>query len=146
MKGGTPNTSLNRKNKNRINTSTTHQTTDTLENLPDTITYIEFTDIMTHLPNTWHCKTKHGTILTKKILELCVWGSYKDDQSISKFQAALLLHSPPIPRVTQYDAALSHSIANHQRVWTRNIKNTLTQTSLSHPLQHPITTFQIYHN
>jgi hypothetical protein len=108
----------------------------------DTSTNIEFVGIISHLPDTWHCKTT----LTKNILERCAWGSYKDDQSISQFQAALLLHSPPIPQVTQYDTTLSHSIANHQRVWTRNIKNTLTQTSISHPLQHPITIFQIYHN
>jgi hypothetical protein len=105
----------------------------------DTTTNIEFADIITHLPDTWHSKTKQGTTFTKKLLERCVWGSYKDDQSISQFRATLLLHSPPVLQVMQYDTVLSHSIANHHRVWTRNIKNILTKTSISHSLQNPIT-------
>ena len=79
MGGGTPNTLLKRQTKNQINTTTPHQTTDTLTKLLDTSTNTEFADINTHLPDTWHSKTKHGITLTKKILERCVWGSYKDD-------------------------------------------------------------------
>jgi hypothetical protein len=144
--GGIPHTPLSRKIRNKTNTPTIHPTANTLTNLLDTNTDIKFADTISQLPDTWHCKTKHDTTLTKKILERCAWGSYKDDQSISQFQAALLRHNPSLPQATQYDTALSHSIANHQRVWNRNMKNTLTQTSISHPLQPPITIFQIYYN
>ena len=97
MGGGIPHTRLSCKIRNKTNTPTTHLTAHTLTNLMDTSTDREFADTISQLADTWHCKTKHGTTLTKKILERYAWGSYKDDQSISQFQAALLLHSPPLP-------------------------------------------------
>jgi hypothetical protein len=54
---------------------------------------------------------------------------------------ALLLHMPKIHPITLYDTALSHSITQRHRVWTRGIENNITQTFLSHPLQNPITVF-----
>ncbi len=60
-------------------------TADTLTKLLDTSTYTEFANIITHLSDTWHNKTKHGITLTKKLLERCVWGSYKDDRSVTQF-------------------------------------------------------------
>jgi len=58
----------------------------------------------------------------------------------------LFLHTPTIQPVTQYDTALSHSITQRHRVWTKGIKNTITHTSLSHPHQNPINIFEIYHH
>ena len=83
--GGIPHTQLSRKIRNKTNTPTTHLTAYTLTNLLDTSTDIEFEDTISQLLDTWHCKTKHGTTLTEKILERCALRSYKDDQSISQF-------------------------------------------------------------
>jgi len=53
---------------------------------------------------------------------------------------------PTIHPDTQFDTALSRSITQRHPTWTKGIKNTITQNFLSHPLQNPITVFQIYHN
>ena len=97
LRGGIPHTTLSRKIRNKTNTPTTHLTADTLTNLMNTSTDREFANTISQLLDTWHCKSKHGTTLIKKILERCAWGSYKDDQSISQFQTALFLLSPPLP-------------------------------------------------
>jgi hypothetical protein len=124
--GGTPTTSRKRKTRHQEHTTTPHQTVDTLAKLLNTCTDTEFAVIINQLPDTWHSKTTHGITLSKRLLTRCVWGSYKDDQSVSQFQTALLHHKHSIHQITQYDNALSHSITQHHRVWTRSIKDTVT--------------------
>jgi hypothetical protein len=99
--GGTPNMSRKRKAKTNIDTTIPHLTAATLTKLLDTCTDTKFAEPINRLPDTWHSKTIQGTTLTKKLFTRCILGSYKDDQSVSQFQIALLLHTPTIHSVTQ---------------------------------------------
>ena len=72
------------------------------------------------------------------------WGSYRDDESIHKFQRAIKRTKPPLHLATEYDAQLANAMVADKDVWTRNIHNPVHNTTPQHPLRNPIT-IQILH-
>ena len=73
------------------------------------------------------------------------WDSYRDDESIHKFQLAIMQARPQPHPLTRYDTQLTNAVAADADAWSRNKHNTVQNTNLEHPLQNPITILQIIH-
>ena len=46
------------------------------------------------------------------------WGSYRDDESIHKFQSAIRQIKPPVHLATQYDTQLANAVVADRDVWS----------------------------
>ena len=121
-------------------------TASDLETYLDTTTDAAFADIVDSLPSDWTTVTPIGKTISKRRLRTCIWGRYKDDESVLAFLKDILLAYPPEPTCpTIFDTLNVNSIAdNRNTIWHRSVHSVTHPNGLPHPLASDLTIFQIH--
>ena len=68
-----------------------------LERSLDTNTDAEFAALAQSLPDDWTSVTPIGKTIRKQRLLTCIWGEFKDDESVLSFLKDILFAFPPEP-------------------------------------------------
>ena len=117
-----------------------------LEQSLDTNTDAEFAALAQSLPNDWTSVTPIGKTIRKQRLLSCIWGEFKDDESVLSFLKDILLAFPPesgCPAI--FDTPNVESIAdNRNTIWHRGVHSITHPNGLPHPLASQLTIFQIH--
>ena len=91
--------------------------------------------------------TPIGKTIRKQRLLTCIWGEYKDDESVLSFLKDILLAFPPEPGCPAiFDTMNVESIAdNRNTIWHRGVHSITHPNGLPHPLASQLTIiFQIH--
>ena len=117
-----------------------------LERSLDTNTDAEFAALAQSLPDDWTSVTPIGKTIRKQRLLTCIWGEYKDDESVLSFLKDILLAFPPelgCPAI--FDTMNVESIAdNRNTIWHSGVHSITHPNGLPHPLASQLTIFQIH--
>jgi hypothetical protein len=87
-----------------------------LKNILDTYTDKQFKAVIKKLPEPWQEIDKKDTLVSKRQLQMAVWGEYKDDLNALQFQEAIMSTRAHPYKVPQYDTLLAQSVVTHNDV------------------------------
>ena len=106
----------------------------------------QLAEYITNIPAHWEWTNLRGNKITKRQLDQSKWGSHKNDDDILSFQTAILLSYPPPGMHTVFGSLHTTNVVTGGGAWRTHIVNQLDGSLLTHPLENPITIFQIYHS